>query len=399
MDTRFPPLPKRIVVPLYPNKAKLPIRVKLNVQRLLRESIASEMNINKEDILFADSASNALYVYLSHYKKTAIGAKLKLALPAYNCPEILNAILSAGYQPVFLDIDNELSISEGAVDFTIRHECDFILWPNYFGPRIRDERILKKLAEHNINIIFDEAQSFPLMYDKILLQIKKYASVVLISFGHNKPLSGVGGGALYAKNFKPVDCNDQESFSIINLAYYQYKALAQKVMLLSPSTFNRYLINNKKYYSKLDDLLNNCPLEVHNKHVRIGFMASYYAYRNIIEMRNKYSEHLKDYEEFKKNIKRTGTELDLYLRTVLGFPSIMALSISGHQRYEIFEELSTNKIQSTWYYYPLNSIQKNKKFISQKTPNTKKISSSIIIIPFSWHHKKYLKKKVIKFFA
>ncbi len=395
MDTRFPPPPKRISVPLYPKRAQFAFRKISHPDVLLREVISTKLKVNKEDILFAESGSNALFVYLSQYKNTTPTAKLNIALPAYNCVEVLDAIISAGYHPVFIDLAEDLSISDDAADFTILHECDFILWPNYFGPRVRNEIILKKLVKNNVKIIFDEAQSFPLMYEKIMPQIKLYATVVLISFGHNKPIAGSGGGALYAQNFKPVYTNKQAKVSIFSWAQDQFNTICQKIQLHSPPFHKLHLRNRSVFYDRLDNLLNDQRRKVHIMHVPINFMDAYCAYRNILEMEKNTCRHSQDYKDLCERSNMEKTNVDKYIREVINFPSIMALAMPSSERYELLRVMSSNNIQTTWYYYPLNKITKNKNYLSQKTECCNKIAASVIIIPFNWYHSKTQKRKVL----
>ncbi len=388
MDTRFPPQPKRIKVPLYPQLGKLIPASVLNKNNSLMDLMSQILGMNKDKIILANSASDALYEFL-RIVRVDRNKKLLVGMPSFNCIDVAEAVVAAGCTPVFTDIDKSLMMTEKNIDFMIAQKCEYFIWPNFFGARHRDRMFAEKLIKNNIKIILDEAQSFPFYYDEIKPFVDKYAHLVLISFGHSKPISGVGGGAIFMNqpntSFQKMKGYPEESR---NEAYFNLvkKVMKQRINWRSPRIAKKLAINPKRE-KKLEVLLNQRIGK--KKYDPISRYQSQVAYKNLKTINSKkfIQSYSMRYEKLNKLLKSKEGSVGLnYLNQVIGEPASIALSLDPNRRYEIFTRFSNQSIETTWYYYPISLLDKYRKYPCETIINTIGISSSIIIIPFRWQH-------------
>ena len=396
MDTRFPPPPRKVKVPLYPIKAKIIASSPKSDYSSLIDTVSKTLGTSIDHLLIADSASNALYSHLVSYNHSQ-DTDIRVALPTFNCTSLVDSIISSGCVPLFLDVDNNLSLTKDAIEFAIQHKSDFIIWPNYFGTRVRDTKLLDKLKQHNIKIIFDEAQSFPLMYSDIEEQVRNYAHALIISFGYNKAVAGTGGGAIYlpekqdllVKNYK------QKGFiGLRNLIEYQSKIVEQKIRWSLPKIASILMPTKVQQYSDHKLLLESQPSTTYKRHEPITQINAHNALMNYRKLL-KNSRHNDDYKILKNTLMTQSSDCLSYLEGIRGFPSIVALKLNASERYKIMEHFSKKGIQVTWYYYPLSMINRYRSYVSQNDTNSYRIASTIMILPFCWYHSQKQKTAVI----
>lgn len=396
MDTRFPPPPRKVNVPLYPIKAKIiGISHKSDYSSLI-DTILKTLCTSRDHVLVADSASNALYSHLATYNHSQ-DKDIKVALPAFNCTSLVDSIISSGCVPIFLDMDENLNLTKDAVEFVVQHKCDFIIWPNYFGTRVRDVKLLNILKQHKIKIIFDEAQSFPLMYSDIEEQVNDYAHALIVSFGYNKAVAGTGGGAIYLPNKQDllVKNDNQENFiGLNNLIKYQSKIVEQKIRWSLPRIALILTPTKVRQYTDLKILLESQPSTTFKRHEPITQINTHNALMNFRKL-SKNSRHIEDYKILKNTLMSQSSYTLSYLEGIRGFPSIVALKLNVGDRHKIMELFSKKGIQVTWYYYPLSMINRYKSYVSQDDTNSYQIASTIMILPFNWHHTQKQKTAVI----
>ena len=75
-----------------------------------------------------------------------------------------------------------------------------------------------------------------------------------------------------------------------------------------------------------------------------------------------------------------------YIQNMDEPPSILAIKVPPKIRYNVLSLLSAEGIQTTWYYYPINRINRYQKYISQEDEGSAEVAGSVVILPFQWRH-------------
>jgi dTDP-4-amino-4,6-dideoxygalactose transaminase len=121
----------------------------------------------------------------------------EIILPAYGCPDLISATVYAGAKPVLVDLEHQRPWMDlEQLSLKVCENTAAIVAVNLFGIKERMVPIREIVDKHNIILIEDSAQSFP---------IKQIANecegdLVVLSFGRGKPVSLLGGGAVIVKN-------------------------------------------------------------------------------------------------------------------------------------------------------------------------------------------------------
>lgn len=139
----------------------------------------------KHCVLTANAFSALLLGMLSMKDK-----KAKVLVPAVStCFSFVNAILAAGFQPVFCDVDiltSNLDIKAAKKSIS-KNKIDLVISPNHFGINSPVD-VFKELG---LPVIEDAAQSVLTNLDE-----KTNADMLVFSFYPTKILNGIDGGAL-----------------------------------------------------------------------------------------------------------------------------------------------------------------------------------------------------------
>lgn len=117
----------------------------------------------------------------------------KVLVQAYTCVVVINAIKHAGGIPVYIDINNDFNMNHkdlinkvvGAKILIIQHT---------FGTPADIEKLLKIAKEYDLKTIEDCAHSMGAKYKEKLAGA--FADIGMLSFGSDKVISCVRGGAL-----------------------------------------------------------------------------------------------------------------------------------------------------------------------------------------------------------
>ena len=396
MDTRFPPIPKKVRVPLYPQKTRIDVAVLPNARMRLLQLLASELQCDTARIILASSASASLYIYL----KATNGHGKSVALPAFNCPSLARAIVMAGCQPVFTDIDANSSITMKSIQFAIEQKCQYFVWPNYFGMREHSLTMMNALRKAGILIIFDEAQSFPVLAGERDYTDLSYADAVLLSFGTSKPLAGDGGGALYLPNGTEKLHNKISRMVRVTDMSSQYterfkEAIINRLVLSFPRFVYKLGVKSLPY-SNLDSLL-NVTAKKWDTNLSMSKYVAKTSYKHLVTINNGLKSFEAHYAILSDKVKDLFGDNSLQLvDRVRGVPSILAIKIPKDERYSFLDFCSRNDIQVTWYYYPLSLLRAYKSSVAEPLNSTNQISESIVVLPFQWLHSNKQFKIIIR---
>lgn len=122
----------------------------------------------------------------------------EVIVQGYTCIVVPNAVIAAGGTPVFVDIEKEtLSLNVEAVEKAITPRTRVIICQHTFGLEAPLLELRDLCAKHNLLLIEDCAHIIP---EKITVDgIGGVGGAVLLSFGRDKAISGVAGGAIVCR--------------------------------------------------------------------------------------------------------------------------------------------------------------------------------------------------------
>ncbi len=169
--------------------------------KLAEEKLKEYFNI-KHAFVF-DSGRSALYIAL---KALGIGSSGDLSaeeadevlVQAYTCVVVSNAILKTGAKPIYVDVDDQFNMSPDDLEKKITNKAKVLIIQHTFGRPAQLDKLLALAKQYNLKIIEDCAHSFGAKYNGQLTGT--FGDIGMLSFGPDKILSCVRGGALITNN-------------------------------------------------------------------------------------------------------------------------------------------------------------------------------------------------------
>ena len=213
----------------------------------LAENLVSHLTDRNAATAVGRSATGLL-ILLSLWKSSSV--KQKIALPSFLCQSPLAAILLAGWEPVFCDIDlktGNVPLSEWLRVTELG--VDAILFVHLFGNVCDASYIVDICKNKKIYFIEDAAQS--LGGDWEGRPSGSFGDVSLVSFGHTK-LINVGHGGMVLTN-DTILAKEIKKFDLINLKNDIEVSLIAKKFKEKYYYARNYLQNDSemaKYYFK-----------------------------------------------------------------------------------------------------------------------------------------------------
>jgi dTDP-4-amino-4,6-dideoxygalactose transaminase len=128
----------------------------------------------------------------------------EVVVPTFCCSTIMLPILKLGAVPVFADCGEELNMTPESINPVLTRRTRAIIVAHLFGNPAEIRPILDLVHDRNIRVIDDAAQAFGADIDSQFAG--NFGAAGILSFGVEKVLSGVAGGALLAsKDSSAVD--------------------------------------------------------------------------------------------------------------------------------------------------------------------------------------------------
>jgi len=123
----------------------------------------------------------------------------EVIVQAYTCIVVPNAIIAAGASPIYADIDRDtLNLDVNDIKARLTKKTRAIICQHTFGIPA-DTKALRTLCDaHDLYLIEDCAHVLPDEHDST--DIGKTGDIVFASFGRDKAISGVAGGAVIVRN-------------------------------------------------------------------------------------------------------------------------------------------------------------------------------------------------------
>ncbi|HLD64169.1 MAG TPA: aminotransferase class I/II-fold pyridoxal phosphate-dependent enzyme [Candidatus Peribacteraceae bacterium] len=161
-----------------------------------------------------------------------------IVIQGFTCAVLPNAIHAAGGTPVYADIDRAtLNLTVDSVRSVLTPRTRAIICQHTFGIPADVIGLRKLCDKHQVLLIEDCAHIIADQKDSL---IGKYGDAVLLSFGRDKAISGVSGGAILvqdnaqADRLQQIEQNAAELPRVQKLRFRLYPFIYWKAKLLWP---------------------------------------------------------------------------------------------------------------------------------------------------------------------
>ncbi len=223
-----------------------------------------------------------------------------------------NAISSCGAKPVFVDIDNNFNLNPEKIRKAITKKTKAILPVHINGKLCDVQKIYKIAKKFNLKVIYDAAQAFGTLSDKV--KVENYSDASAYSFNPMKVLHGYGeAGAITTNNKKVYDRikmlrhagtnrkenNDDINDSLFNSLNHKIDTIQSSIILENLNQLQEIIKKRNQIaniYKK--DLKNFAKFQITNR----SEIITYYQFFGRFKRRN----------ELKLYLKRKGIETKIF---------------------------------------------------------------------------------------
>ena len=123
----------------------------------------------------------------------------EIIVQGYTCVVVPNAIHAAGAVPVYADIDREtLNLTKESVEACLTPRTKAVICQHTFGIPAPVKELRELCSKHGIALIEDMAHVIP--DNREPEEIGIHGDYLLLSFGRDKAVSGIEGGAILSRN-------------------------------------------------------------------------------------------------------------------------------------------------------------------------------------------------------
>jgi dTDP-4-amino-4,6-dideoxygalactose transaminase len=146
------------------------------------------------DAILCASGSLALELAL---RWCGVGTGDEVVIPTFCCSAVVPPILAVGAQPVLADVGEELNLTAATVDAALTRRTRAVIVPHLFGNPAEIAAIADLARDKKIRLIDDAAQALGASLHG--QPLGSFGDVGILSFGAEKVLFGVGGGAVVSR--------------------------------------------------------------------------------------------------------------------------------------------------------------------------------------------------------
>ena len=204
--------------------------------QVISANFESKLNqfLDSKNALFVNQARIGVFLTIkSIIVKTG---KPEIIVSPYTIADVINMVILAGGEPVFVDIEEETcNINHNLIEENITENSSAILVTHLHGRMCNMKSIKEIASRHNLYLIEDAAQSFGAK------QEGQYAGnigdVGIFSFGLYKNVSSIYGGAVISKDeelFKLIS-KFHSDFNKFNFTWYLKKLLKGFFIMIATS--------------------------------------------------------------------------------------------------------------------------------------------------------------------
>jgi dTDP-4-amino-4,6-dideoxygalactose transaminase len=323
-------------------------------------------------IFLFSHAREALASYLKAYNQPG-----EVLIPAYNCIVVPEAIISTGYTPIFVDIDDK-SVNASAENFKslITPSTSAIVATHQFGLPCELDKFIEITKNTNIKLIEDAAPAVGVKYNHRLVGSMGDASI--LSFDQRKIISGIGGGALLT--------NDDFIASKIEERYLHGEN-KKKVFYFLKAVFWKLLTLRGPFWI-LKNIYN--LIEIQNLNTVVEYRKNFNS--NYIRPISSFQAALVlvQLSKFQSVIKRRKEISNIYHNNLCNLPEIELIKIQDHScpswlqfpvgvpnKYEFYKFMASKHIDLSWTF----KYSCSDSFGQNNFPNTKKFVNHFLGLP------------------
>lgn len=146
----------------------------------------------KKYVVLFESGRAAQYFLL---KAIGISEKDSVVLQAFTCVAVPNSIIWTGAETLYVDIDDNLNIDPQKFEKIIKANTKAVIVQHTFGKPADIKKIRTICSKHKITLIEDLAHGFG---NK---NLGSGSEAAFLSFGRDKTISGIWGGAIITDNY------------------------------------------------------------------------------------------------------------------------------------------------------------------------------------------------------
>ena len=392
IDLRPTRQPDRMRIPLYPFTGSLPYksaaRSFYSKSSILNDLVCGAFGASAQQIVLGDSGT-AVLVYWLEWLRLQNGGCLTVALPSFFCADTAIAIQDNGIRIVLLELSETLHLSPASVDFAISQGCNVLIWPNYFGYRLRDQNVLKRARDNAMLVVFDEAHTFPPARP---CSYELPREITLFSFGPIKPLAGTGGGGMYFPDLMMASSMNR---------FIERKKSARRPIWAAVLDDAKSVIRTRvrwTSYKQAERLRLNRPWPIDQHSIPVSrpsdapfpALNSYHGEVAVLRWRMRceamaaHSEHV---ATMQAEVRKLWSPLLVWmLNSTCDVPAMFAVRVPSRFRCRLSEALAARGIQTTWHYYPLHRLAPFQDCPCESMPVSDQLASELLVFPCQWVH-------------
>lgn len=335
-------------------------------------------------VFLTNSARSAFYLLL---KSLELPKNTQIAVQGLNCNAVVNPILWAGLKPIFIDIDQSWNLDYKDLERHINSNLKGVVVQHSFGVPAKLEPIMALCKKNNLYLFEDLALSLGAKYNQKFCGHFGIAS--FLSFGRDKIISSVFGGALVTNNShlaQKIEKKYQKiSYPPILWSYQQllhpiitYKLLPiyhYKLVRLLLFIFQRFLLLSKPIY-----------LEEHRASKPYLFPKKLPNHLAALALNQlKKIDYLNEHRKYIANIYKKNLCLKTQKINEKSDPIYLRYNIVIDKAQKLITRLRKKKIYlGDWYTQVIDPKETDLKKIGYqigKCPNAEKIAGRIINLP------------------
>ncbi len=338
-----------------------------------------------KNIFFTNSGRAALTLAL---KSLYLPKNSEVLLTSFNCPAVIDSIISANATPVFIDINHYGGIAIENAKKALSKKTKAIIVTNIYGLTDDLHSLEKFCRDNNLYLINDLAQTFDNFNSKN--KLNKYGDLSIYSFGPKKHLFSLGGGCVMVNNksllenvkkLYPKKINN--NFNVVNLflqrCFYYFKFninrfAPQLIRLNSKKTKNDI---NKSIFIDISQINTSQLSSLVHK------MRTYNKY---------YVFSQENFDLLRSNLKFKVIYNKNYH---ISLPLYATIKLSKQERYSLALYLDRHGIASTWNYLPLYYYYAYKKYKVIAKSQSEDMWRKVLSVPFRYPLDKQMIKKII----
>lgn len=146
-----------------------------------------------KEVVITENGRTGLYLLL---KVWGVGVGDEVVVQAFTCSVVPMAIKALGAVPIYVDVDGDYNLDLEKLKNKISSKTKAVIVQHTFGKPVMMDK-LKKIVPKRIKLIEDLAHGLGNKYQGV--NLGGWSDGAVLSFGRDKVISGVSGGAVVAR--------------------------------------------------------------------------------------------------------------------------------------------------------------------------------------------------------